>query len=372
MLVGGGTGGHFYPLIAVAQEINKIVDKEHILNAELFYLADIPYDKEALYQNTISFEEITAGKLRRYFSLMNIVDVFKAFFGFWGAFWKVYKIFPDVIFSKGGYQSVPVLLSARILGIPVVIHESDSVPGRANIWASSFAKKIAVSYEEAGNFFPKEKTAWTGQPVRSELQHTVKEGVFEYLKLDPSVPVLLVVGGSLGAELINNVVIESLPELVSKFQILHQTGKKNFEEVNIRAGVSLRNNPNIGRYHTFPFFNVLALKMAAGASSLIVSRAGSFVFEIASWGVPSILIPITNTNGDHQRKNAFNYARAGAGLVIEEDNLTPNILIAQIDKLMEDKTKMIEMGDNAKKFSHPDAAAKIARELVNIALTHQK
>ena len=372
LLTGGGTGGHFYPLVAVAEEINKIVDKEHILNAQIFYLADVPYDKEALHDNGIIFGEISAGKLRKYFSLLNFIDLFKTFFGFWDALWKVYKIYPDVIFSKGGYISFPVLLSARILNIPVFIHESDSVPGRANLWAAKFSKRIAVSFEEAGKYFPKEKTAWTGQPIRQELQKTAKEGVFEYLKLDPSVPVLLIIGGSLGAELINNVIIESLPELVAKYQIIHQTGKKNLEEVNIRSGVILRNNTNKDRYRVVPYLNVLALKMSAGAASLIVSRAGSFIFEIASWGVPSILIPITNSNGDHQRKNAFNYARSGAGIVIEESNLTTHLLVAEIDKLMTDKAKGEEMSKNALKFAHPDAAAKIARELVNIALSHEK
>ena len=372
IFVGGGTGGHFYPLIAVAQEVNKIAGQKHILDAELYYLADSPYDRQALHENGITFEEISAGKMRIYFSIMNIVDIFKTFIGFWGVLFKVYRIFPDVIFSKGGYQSFPVLLAARILGIPVVIHESDSVPGRANLWAAKFAKKIAISYEEAGQYFPKSKTAWTGQPVRKELQKTVKEGVFEYLKLNHALPVILILGGSQGAELINNIIIESLPELISKYQILHQTGKKNLEEVNIRSAVVLRNNTNKDRYRTFPFFNVLAFKMAAGASSLIISRAGSGIFEFAAWGVPSILIPITNSQGDHQRKNAFNYARAGACLVIEENNLTTHLLVAEVNKLMSSPQKREEMRKNSLKFFNPDAASKIAQELVSIALSHEK
>jgi UDP-N-acetylglucosamine--N-acetylmuramyl-(pentapeptide) pyrophosphoryl-undecaprenol N-acetylglucosamine transferase len=372
ILTGGGTGGHFYPLIAVAEELNKIADKEHILDSQLFYLSDDPYDKEALRQNGITFEKISAGKLRKYFSVRNFLDIFKTFFGFFGALWTVYKIYPDVVFSKGGYISFPVLLAARILRVPIFIHESDSAPGRVNLWASKFAARIAVSFEEAGKSFPEQKTAWIGQPVRQDLQKTVKEGAFEYLKLDPSVPVIFVTGGSLGAELINSVLIESLPQLVSKYQIIHQTGKKNIEEVNIRAGVILRGNPDKERYHTFPFLNVLAMKMSAGASSLIISRAGSVIFEIASWGVPSIIIPITNSQGDHQRKNAFNYARAGAAKVIEENNLTSHVLVAEIDKLMNDKAKREEMSNNAIKFSKPDASAKIARELVDIALSHEK
>lgn len=372
MLAGGGTGGHFYPLIAVAEEINKIVDKEHILESKLYYIADSPYDKKSLSEHGIIFEEISAGKMRTYFSFQNFFDLFKTFWGILGSIWKVYKIYPDVIFSKGGYPSVPVLVAARLLGVPVVVHESDSAPGRANLWAAKFAKKIAVSFEEAGRFFPKEKVAWVGQPIRRELQKTVKEGVFEYLKLDPSVPVILVLGGSLGAEIINNVIIETLPDLIKKYQIIHQVGKRNLEEVNIRTGVILKNDPNRDRYLVYPFLDSLALKMSAGAASLIVSRAGSLIFEIASWGVPSIIIPITNSNGDHQRKNAFNYARSGAAVVIEEVNLTQHILFAQIEKLLSNSNKREEMSKAALSFAKPDAATKIAHELINIALSHEK
>ncbi len=371
LLAGGGTGGHFYPLIAVAEEITKIVDQEHILDAKLYYLADSPYDPPALAEHGIEFREISAGKLRTYFSVKNIIDVFKTFFGIFGALWEVYKIYPDVVLSKGGYMSFPVLLAARILRIPIVIHESDSVPGRVNLWAAKFAKSIAVSFEEAGQYFPKEKTAWVGQPIRHELENTLKEGVFEYLKLNPVVPIILILGGSQGAEIINNAILDILPALLEKYQVIHQVGRRNLEEVQIRTKVILKDNPNINHYQIFPFLNKLALKMSAGAASLIISRAGSQIFEIASWGVPSIIIPITNSQGDHQRKNAFNYARSGGSLVIEESNLTSHVLLAEIDKLMSDQKKMMIMATKAKAFAKPDAAAKIAREVINIALSHE-
>ncbi len=372
ILTGGGTGGHFYPLIAVAREINKIVEAEHILNAEIYYLADRPYDKQALSENNITFKQISAGKLRTYFSIHNFLDVFKTFFGVLKAIWIVYKIYPDVIFSKGGYVGFPVLAAARLLKIPVVIHESDSVPGRISLWSGKFAQNIAVSYEEAGQYFSKEKTAWTGQPIREEIKSTVKEGTFEYLKLDPGIPVILILGGSQGAELINNIILDILPELLEKYQVIHQTGARNIEEVQIRAETILKNNPNGNRYRPFPFLNTLALKMSAGSASLIISRAGSMIFEIASWGVPSILIPITNSQGDHQRKNAFNYVRAGGGIVIEESNLTPHLLIAEVNKLMLDEKKMGEISANALRFAKSDAAFKIARNIINIGLSHEK
>ena len=372
LLTGGGTGGHFYPLIAVAEEINKIVDKEHILEAKIYYMAPEPYDKNALFEQGIIFEQISAGKLRRYFSIQNFFDLFKTFFGCLSAMFKIYSIFPDVIFAKGGYVSFPALLAARLFRIPVIIHESDSVPGKVNLWAAKFAKKIAVSYEEAGQYFPAKKTAWLGQPVRKELQKVSKEGAFEYLKLDPTIPVIFIVGGSQGSELINDIVIEALPNLISKYQIIHQVGKKNFDEIVIRTDVSLQDNEFKNRYNVFPFLNPLAIKMAAGASTLIVTRAGSMIFEIALWGVPAIVIPITDSNGDHQRKNAFNYARAGAGVVIEENNLTPTILETEIDVIVKDKNKLKTMREKALEFSRPDAAEKIAGELVAIAMSHEE
>ena len=185
-------------------------------------------------------------------------------------------------------------------------------------------------------------------------------------------PVILVLGGSQGAELINNTILDALPRLINNYQIIHQTGVKNFETVANRAEVILSENQYKSRYLSTPFLNPLAMKMAAGAASIIISRAGSMLFEIASWGVPSILIPITDTNMDHQKKNAFNYARAGACSVVEEMNMTANILSSEIERIIEDKDGYQQMAKNAKAFYKPDGAMKIARALVDIALSHEK
>ena len=371
VFTGGGTGGHFYPIIAVAESVQKIVDQEKILNLEMYYYSDAPYDKQALFENNIAFDYIPAGKRRLYSSAQNFFDLFKTGAGFLSAVWSLFFLYPDVVFSKGGYASFPVVLAARILGIPVVIHDSDSVPGRVNIWAGKFAKKVAISYDEAAAFFPKDKVALTGQPIREEVLNRKTEGAFEYLKLDPTIPTILVLGGSLGAEAINNLIIDALPELLKKYQVIHQTGVNNFNDVKIRTDFILENNELSRRYRPFAFLNPLAMKMSAGAAALVITRAGSALFEIAAWGVPAIVIPIESSNGDHQKKNAYNYARHGAGKVIEEGNLSPAILESEINRIFDEDIKRRNMIASAKAFASLDAADKIGRLLVEMALSHE-
>lgn len=371
LLTGGGTGGHFYPLIAVAQEINKMVDEQKIANVRLYYFSDGPYDEQALFENQITFKKITAGKLRIYFSLQNIIDIFKTAYGIIEACIAVFNVYPDVVFAKGAYASFPTLVAARILGIPIIIHESDAAPGRVTSWAGKFAKHIAISYADAVTYFPKEKTAHVGQPIRPELENP-SVGGYEYLQLEKGTPVIFILGGSSGAQIINEKILETLPELVKKYQVIHQTGKNNFDEVSKRAEHILRDSEFRSRYHAFPFLNTLAMRMAAGVATVIISRAGSQIFEIASWGVPSLIIPITKTNNDHQRKNAFAYARAGACEVIEEKNLTPHIILSEVDRVANDLILHDKMSAAAKDFFKPNAAQKIAEKVLEIGLEHVK
>src|SRR3989344_1979538 len=249
VFTGGGTGGHFYPIIAVVQKVNKIIDEEKILGAKLYFLSDGPYDKEALLENGLIFEKTTAGKMRTYFSVRNFFDIFKTLFGAIGATYKIFSIYPDVVFGKGGYGSFPAVFAAILLRIPLFIHESDSAPGRVNKWAGRFAKRVAVSFKSAADYFPKDAVAWTGQPIRGEIEHPAsKSEAFKYFKLEENLPVILVIGGSQGAELVNNTVLDALPRLLSNYQVIHQTGVKNFKSVSGRAEVVLTDNPNKGRY----------------------------------------------------------------------------------------------------------------------------
>lgn len=373
VFTGGGTGGHFYPVIAVAERVNQVIDEENVVGAKLYYISTEPYDKELLFENGLEFEEVGTGKMRTYFSFKNFLDIFKTFLGMIKALYVLFSIYPDIIFGKGGYASFPTIFAARILRIPVLIHESDSAPGRVNKWAGRFAQRIAISFREAAQYFPEKKTAWTGQPIRREIERKGDRGeALKYFKFESNVPVLLILGGSQGAELINNAVIDALPRLVENYQVIHQTGVSNFKNVSGRGKVVLAKSEHKVRYHPVAFLSSLGMKMAAGASTLIVSRAGSTLFEIAAWGIPSILIPFEESNANHARKNAFAYAHAGAASVIEEPNMTANILSAEIDRITGDKEVWEKMAKSASAFYKPGAALKIAKELVRMALTHER
>lgn len=371
LLTGGGSGGHFYPLIAIAEKLNELASREKILDLKLYYMSDAPYDKRMLFENRITYVQIPAGKMRLYFSIRNFFDLFSTATGAFFGLVSMFFIYPDVVISKGGYSAFPAVFAAKLLRIPVIVHESDSSPGRLNRWTAKFAVKVAVSWPEAADFLPKDKTALTGQPIRKEILHGDKEGAYDFFKLSSSLPVILVIGGSQGAETINNTIVDILPQLVEKYQIIHQAGLNNIEDVTLRSKLLLENSSYSNRYVATAYLNNLATRMAAGIATIVISRAGSAIFEIASWGIPSIIIPITNSNGDHQRKNAFNYARTGACEVIEESNFSPHILMATIEKILENKEKLDSMRTKALAFSTPTAAETIAQAALQIAISHE-
>lgn len=372
LLTGGGTGGHFYPLIAIAEKLITVAEKEKIIDLTLYYMSDKPYDKRMLFENKITFIQVPSGKMRIYFSLRNFLDLFKMATGALMGLIVMFFVYPDVVISKGGYAAFPAVLAARLLRIPIIVHESDSHPGRMNVWTAKFAEKVAVSWPEAAEHLPKEKTALTGQPIRKNILHGDPNGAYEFFKLDENIPIILVLGGSQGAEKINNIIVDNLPDLLSRYQIIHQAGEDKLEEVTSRSKFILEDSPHKERYVPLAYLNNLSTRMAAGCADLIVSRAGSAIFEIASWGIPSIIIPITNSNGNHQRKNAYNYARNGACLVVEEGNLSSHLLVSEIDKILNDKDKLDKMRKSALAFANPSAAEKIAQTAVDIALTHEQ
>jgi len=372
IFTGGGSGGHFYPIIAIAESIQKIAKEKKLITPEMYFFAPAPYNQGLLYDHNIQYKKITTGKMRRYFSLLNFFDLFKTAWGILGAILDVFDIYPDVIFAKGGYGSFPTLIAARLLQIPVFVHESDSTPGRTNRWAGKFAARVAVSYKEASSYFPEGKVAYTGQPVLEERLTPIINGVGEFFGFDESIPTIFVMGGSQGAEIINNAILDILPNLVQNFQIIHQTGQLNIEVIKESAAAILLENPNKNRYRPYGYLNSLEMRMAAGIASLVISRGGSTVFEIASWQKPSIIIPITDSNENHQVKNAFAYAKDGACSVMEEENLKPHILLAEISRVIENKEINNKMKEGARNFFKPGAADTIARELLAIVLSHEK
>lgn len=371
---GGSTGGHFYPIIAVAEAIYERTKEKKLITPKLYFMAPTPYNPRALFDTDIEFIPVPAGKIRRYFSFLNFTDIFKTLYGIVEALLRMYKIYPDVVFGKGGYGSFPALFAARLLRIPVVIHESDSNPGRVNAWAGKFAQKIAISYPEASEHFKikdKSRIAFTGLPIRKEIKNPLSSGAREFLHLEEGTPVIVILGGSQGSQKINDVLIDALPELLKRYQVIHQTGKKNLESVKQIMEVVLKDSENAYRYHPFDYLNDLAMRMAGGVADVIISRAGSTIFEIATWGVPSIIIPLSKDISHDQSDNAFSYARTGACTVIEEHNLGDNILISEIDNIVNNKSIGDRMRVSTKQFSHPEAATKIADVLLEIALEHE-
>ena len=307
--------------------------------------------------------------MRRYASFLNVVDVCKTIYALLKSFWIMYREFPDVVFSKGGYVSFPVLAAARFYGIPIIIHESDSVPGRVNAWAAKFADRIAVSFPETLEKFSKEKTAYTGNPVRSRILGGNEEEALALFSLEPHVPVILVLGGSQGAQAINAMLLQIAPELTETYQIIHQTGKNNYADVLKQASVLMEHSPHRGRYRLFPYLNEDQLRNASRMARVVISRAGAgAIFEIAAWGIPSILIPLRQAASDHQRHNAYIYARNSACSVIEETNLTPMVLLNETRKILTDDERRGRMSAAAQKFARVDAAEKIAREIITLGL----
>jgi len=372
---GGGTGGHFYPIIAIAEAMRDLVREKRLVEPKLYYLAPTAFDEKALFENGITYIKIPAGKVRRYFSFQNITDMFVTLAGTLKAVFTLFRLYPDVVMGKGGYGSIPTILAARMLGIPVVIHESDAKPGRASLFAAKFAVKIAVSYDSAAALFPanvQNKIARTGIPIRKALMRTEAEGARQYLGLEHGIPTVLILGGSQGAVNINEIIISALPDLVEFANIIHQTGQANFKNVQAISQVVLTKNPHTDRYHPINYMNEMSLQRSAGVADIVVSRAGAnSIAEIGLWKKPAILIPIPESVSHDQRTNAYAYARTGAAVVLEEENLTPHILVSEIKRITSDPELGKRMGAFAEGFTDPDAARVLASEILAIALSHE-
>lgn len=371
LFAGGGSGGHFYPIIAIHRALRKLAEQERILRVESVFLSTSPYDKALLRQEGISFHWVPAGKMRRYFSILNFFDYFKIAIGILKAMFDIFITLPDVIFAKGGYASFPALVAGRFFRIPVIIHESDVVPGRVNMWASHFAKRIAISFPETVHHFPKEKVALTGHPIREAEIGGSAENAYATFGLEKNFPALVIFGGSQGSQKINDVILSMLPFALDHMQIIHQTGKAHIHEVLSRSEIILEKDDKKGRYHAAAFLTESQLRDISQVATIAVSRAGAgSLFMLAAWGTPAILIPLPSAAQDHQRENAYAYAHTGAATVIEENNLTPHLLFEEIQRILSDTRVSGRMRATALQFAKIDAAEKIAREIITLAVEH--
>ena len=360
VFTGGGTGGHIFPIIAIIRELRKI-SKEKF---EFFYIG--PRDEFAqtfLSHEDVKIKWIICGKFRRYLNFQsffqNLIDFFKIPIGIFQAFFYILFINPDLIFSKGGYGSIPAVISGWILRVPIFLHESDVIPGLANRFLAKFALEIFVSFPRT-LYFPQDKIVVVGNPIRTELLRGDKREAMEYFKISGEKPVILILGGSQGAQRINDKILIVLNDLLENFELIHQTGVKNFKQVESEAEVIIKKELK-KYYHLFPFLKEEQLKRAYAVSDLVIARAGSgTIFEIAALGKPSILIPLPESAQDHQLENAYSFFENKATIVIEEKNFTPGFFLKKLKFLFSHREELEKMAKAAKDFSRPLAAKVIA------------
>jgi UDP-N-acetylglucosamine--N-acetylmuramyl-(pentapeptide) pyrophosphoryl-undecaprenol N-acetylglucosamine transferase len=370
LLTGGGTGGHIYPLVAVAETLIKISPPN--LRLKIYYLGPNHPLNEEFRKRGIRVYNLASSKLRRYFSLENFLDVPKFFLSICQALFRLYFLMPDVVFSKGGPGALAVILAAKFYLIPIIIHESDSNPGLTNRLSAKFAARIGIAFAGAAEYFPPTKTAFLGNPLRLGLLTGEKIDIAQAkrrINFDPREPLILILGGSQGSAAINFFVLDNLEVLLKLGQIYHQTGEKNFAEARQLSENILK---NLGenyerRYRITPILDTDGIKDALLAADLVLSRAGAgAIYEIAAFGKPSILVPLNNAANDHQKKNAYEYASTGAAIVIEESNFKLNIVLVQLKKILEDKEQYQSMAEAARAFFKPQAAEIIAREILKL------
>ncbi len=363
VFTGGGTAGHIFPIVAIIREMKKNYSDK---NLRLFYLG--PKDKYSLtllIQEGVKIKTIACGKLRRYFSFENFLDLFKIPIGIFQSLFWLFILAPDLIFSKGGYGSFPTALAAWILRIPIFLHESDVAPGLASRIESKWALEVFTSFEKT-EFFPKEKIICVGNPIRTELLNGSFEEAKRIFELQGGKPLILILGGSQGAQVINNVIIQTLPEILEDFEIVHQTGQKNYNQIKKNAEVLITQESLKKYYHPFPFLNEYQLKHILTSCSLVVSRAGAgSIFEIAACGKPALLIPLANSAQNHQLKNAYQFAQSGGGEVIEQANFKPHFFLERLKYLISRPELLKEMSENSASFARPKAAEIIANYLLD-------
>ncbi len=368
LFAGGGTGGHLFPIIATIRELKRIAEEERILDLELYYMGPSDFGTDLLKEEEVVTIQVLSGKWRRYGSMENFFDFFRLPLGVLQALWSIFLLVPDVVFSKGGHGALPAVIAAAIFRIPIIIHESDAIPGKVNRISARFAARIGIAFPGAAKHFPPEKTALVGIPLRRRILVGNREDAREAFDIYSAVPVVGIIGASQGAERLNNTALGIIKELTDAYEIIHQTGEKHLADVQGEASVALEFTHK-ERYHPVGFLDESGIRDFYTACDLIVSRAGaSSIFEIAARGKPSILVPLSLAAQNHQWENAYEYAAEGAAVIIEEVNLTPHVLLAEIKKLIDDQDKMRKMGEAAGRFARPDSAEVIAKEILKLGV----
>ncbi|WP_274601630.1 undecaprenyldiphospho-muramoylpentapeptide beta-N-acetylglucosaminyltransferase [Clostridium rhizosphaerae] len=333
IMTGGGSAGHVTPNLALVPRLKE-------LGYEIEYIGTKDgIERKIIEENHIKYHVISSGKLRRYFDVKNFTDPFKVIKGIWEAYEIIKKEKPNIVFSKGGFVAVPVVLGAYFNKIPVIAHESDITPGLANKLSSPYATKICVTFPEAAKKLNKNKAVLTGNPIRKELFEGSKIKGIKLCGFTESKPVIFVMGGSLGARAINDVLRRNLNVLLKTYNIIHICGKGNIEEKYIH-------NKD---YKQFEYINEELPHMIA-AADIVLSRAGAnSIFEFLALKKPNLLIPLSakSSRGD-QILNAKSFEKSGYSLVLEEEKLEDRTLIEKINELYNNKENYIRNMENSK------------------------
>lgn len=322
ILTGGGTAGHVTPNIALLPRLKE-------LGYDIHYIGSYTgIEKELIEQLGIPYHGISSGKLRRYFSLQNFTDPFRVIKGFSEASKLIKVLDPDVIFSKGGFVSVPVVMAGKRHHVPTIIHESDMTPGLANKLSIPSATKVCCNFPETLEHLPKEKAVLTGSPIRKELLSGDKKAALTFCNLTPDKPVILIVGGSLGSVAVNNAVRAILPELLKKFHVIHLCGKGKVDH-------SLK---DMAGYVQFEYIKD-ELKDLFALTDIVISRAGAnAICELLALHKPNLLIPLSaNASRGDQILNARSFERQGFSMVLEEEELNDQVLLDAIYKLYNER-----------------------------------
>ena len=316
VLTGGGTAGHVTPNMALIEKLRE-------MNYDITYIGSLDGIEKGLIEGMkVPYYGISSGKLRRYFSWKNFTDPFRVIKGYFQAKKLLKELEPDVVFSKGGFVSVPVVMAAARQHIPAIIHESDMTPGLANKLAIPFASKVCCNFPETMQYLPDGKAVHTGSPIRKELFSGNREAGLAFTGFSADKPVILIMGGSIGSRFINNAVWASLDTLLEKFQIVHLVGKGNI------------NNDLVGRtgYQQYEFISE-QLNDIFAMTDLMISRAGAnSISEILALKIPNILIPLSAaaSRGD-QILNAESYKKQGFSTVLQEEELTGELLVSSVE-----------------------------------------
>ncbi|MCH5248755.1 MAG: undecaprenyldiphospho-muramoylpentapeptide beta-N-acetylglucosaminyltransferase [Lachnospiraceae bacterium] len=327
VLTGGGTAGHVTPNIALIPKLTE-------LGYEIYYMGSYDgIEKKLIEDFDIPYFGIATGKFRRYFDPKNFSDPFRVLKGMSEAKKYLKEIKPDIVFSKGGFVSVPVVRAASSLKIPCVVHESDMTPGLANKLCIPVAKKVCCNFPETLKLIPSEKAVLTGSPIREELLRGNKEAAYKLCGFDSSKPVIMVIGGSQGSAAINQAVRDALPELLTDFQIVHLCGKEKMDNLLLTTK----------GYKQFEYIKS-ELKDIFAMADIVISRAGAnAINELLALKKPNLLIPLpsASSRGD-QILNAKSFESQGFSIVVDEDDLTTKLLVEKVQELYFTRRTFIE------------------------------